>query len=53
MHCQMSIVNVREDDMVEGEMLGEKEFSVFVEDIDRTCEYGGLGISLYIVGLDG
>ena len=32
------IVNVREDDMVEGEMLGEKEFNVFVEDIDRNCE---------------
>ena len=26
------IVNVREDDTVEGEMLGEKEFGVFVED---------------------
>ena len=26
------IVNVREDYMVEGEMLGEKEFDVFVED---------------------
>ena len=26
------IVNVHEDDMVEGERLGEKEFSVFVED---------------------
>ena len=38
MHCQMIIVNVCEDDMVEGEMLGEKEFSVFVEDIDRNCE---------------
>ena len=31
-------VNVREDDMVEGEMLGGKEFSVFVEDIERNCE---------------
>ena len=49
----MSIVNVREGDMVEGEMLGEKEFSVFVEDIDRNCENVGLGISLYVVGLDG
>ena len=32
MHFQMSIVNVREDDMVESEVLGEKEFGVFVED---------------------
>ena len=32
------IVNVHEDDMVEGEMLGGKEFSVFVEDIERSCE---------------
>ena len=32
------IVNFREDDMVEGEMLGGKEFSVFVEDIERNCE---------------
>ena len=37
------IVNVREDDMVEGEMLGEKEFSVFVEDIDITCERCRIG----------
>ena len=34
----MIIFNVREDDMVEGEMLDEKEFSLFVEDIDRNCE---------------
>ena len=32
------IVNVCEDDMVEGERLGEKEFGVFVEDIKRYCE---------------
>ena len=37
------IVNVREDDMVEGEMLGEKQFSVFVEDIDRNCERCRIG----------
>ena len=38
MHFQMIIVNVREDDMVEGEMLGEKEFVFFVEGIERNCE---------------
>ena len=43
MHCQMIIFNVREDDMVEGEMLGEKELSVFVEDIDRNCERCRIG----------
>ena len=43
MHCQMIIVNVCEDDMVEGEMLGEKEFDVFVEDIDRNCERCRIG----------
>ena len=32
------IVNVCEDDMVEGEMLGENEFGVFVDDIDRNCD---------------
>ena len=37
------IVNVREDDMVEGEMLGEKEFNVFVEDIDRNYERCRIG----------
>ena len=37
------IVNVHEDDMVEGEMLGEKEFGVFVEDIDRNCERCRIG----------
>ena len=26
------LVNAHDDDMVEGEMLGEKEFGVFVED---------------------
>ena len=43
MHYQMIIVNVHEDDMVEGEMLGEKEFDVFVEDIDRNCERCRIG----------
>ncbi len=38
------ILNVREDDMVEGEMLGEKEFNVFVEDvIDKNCEICRIG----------
>ena len=37
------IVNVREDDMVESEMLGENEFGVFVEDIDRDCERCRIG----------
>ena len=37
------IVNVREDDMVEGERLGEKEFGVFVEDIERNCERCRIG----------
>ena len=37
------IVNVCEDDMVEGEMLGEKEFNVFVEYIDITCERCRIG----------
>ena len=32
------IVNVREYDMVEGEMLGGKEFGVFVEEIERNFE---------------
>ena len=35
--------DVREDDMVEGEMLGEKEFDVFVEDIDRNYERCRIG----------
>ena len=43
MHCQMSIVNVCEDDMVEGERLGEKEFNVFVEDIETNCERCSIG----------
>ena len=47
------IVNVCEDDMVEGEMLGEKEFIVFVEGIERNCERCRIGDSLYIVWLDG
>ena len=47
------IVNVCEDDMVEGEMSGEKEFHVFVEYIDRNCERCRIWISLYIVWLDG
>ena len=47
------IVNLREDDMVEGEMLGGKEFSVFVEDIERNCERCRIRESLYIVWLDG
>ena len=29
--------------MVVGEMLGEKEFNVFVEDIDRNCEICRIG----------
>ena len=29
--------------MVGGEMLGEKEFDVFVEDIDRNCEICRIG----------
>ena len=37
------IVNVCEVDMVEGEILGEKEFDVFVEDIDRNCERCRIG----------
>ena len=37
------IVNVREDDMVEGEMLGEKEFIFFVDDIGRNCERCRIG----------
>ena len=37
------IVNVCEDDMVEVERLGEKEFSVFVEDIERNCEICRIG----------
>jgi hypothetical protein len=32
------IVNVHEDDMVEGETLGEMEFGVFVEEIHGNCE---------------
>ena len=43
MHLQGIIVNVREDDMVGGEMLGEKEFNVFVEDIDGNCERCRIG----------
>ena len=37
------IVNVSEDDMFEGEMLGEKEFGAFVEDIDGNCERCRIG----------
>ena len=37
------ILNVREDDVVEGEILSEKEFSVFVEDIDRNYERCRIG----------
>ena len=33
-HCQGIIIYIHEDDMVEGETLGELEFGVFVEDID-------------------
>ena len=47
------IVNVHEDDMVEGEMLGENEFIVFVEGIEINCERCRIGDSLYIVWLDG
>ena len=35
--------DVREDDMVEGEMLGENEFDVFLGDIDINCERCRIG----------
>jgi len=31
------LVNVREDDIVEGETLGEMEFGVFLEEVDGNC----------------
>ena len=37
------IVNVSEDDLFDGEVLGEKEFGVFVEDIDRNYERCRIG----------
>jgi len=32
------LVNVRKDDIVEGETLGEMDFGVFLEEIDGNCE---------------
>lgn len=32
------LVNVHEDDIVEGETLGEMDFGVFLEEIDGNCE---------------
>lgn len=37
------IVHVHEDDIIEGETLGEMEFSVFLEEIDRNCERCRIG----------
>ena len=37
------IVHVHEDDIVEGETLGEMEFSVYLEEIDRNCEICRIG----------
>ena len=37
------LVNVREDDIVEGETLGEMDFGVFLEEIDGTCEICRIG----------
>ena len=31
------LVNVRKDDIVEGETLGEMEFGVFLEEVDGSC----------------
>jgi hypothetical protein len=36
-------VNVHEDDMVEGETLGEMEFDIYLEEIDRNCERCDIG----------
>ena len=46
-------VNVREDEIVEGETLGEMEFSIFLEEIDGNYEICRIGIILYIVWLYG
>ena len=37
------LVNVREDDIVEGETLGEMDFGVFLEEIDGNCEICRIG----------
>ena len=37
------IVHVHEDDIVEGETLGEMEFGVFLEEIYRNCERCRIG----------
>lgn len=38
-----TLVNVREDDIVEGETLGEMDFGVFLEEIDGNCEICRIG----------
>ena len=38
------LVNVHEDDIVEGETLGEMDFGVFLEEIDGNCEICKIGV---------
>ena len=43
MHYQRNVSYVREDEIVEGETLGEMEFGVFLEEIDGNCEICRIG----------